>query len=83
MTKYVKIGPDVINLEAISRITFVESQSGISDRIIIDVSGTELVVDSDIGGRARMNAVRERLLRVLAPEDWEALEAAERSAKAA
>lgn len=83
MTKYVKIGADIINIEAISRITFVDNQSGISDRIIIDVSGSEVIVDSDIGGRERMEAVRKRLLNVLKPEDWEALEAADRSAKAA
>ncbi|HZL37162.1 MAG TPA: hypothetical protein VFC78_17715 [Tepidisphaeraceae bacterium] len=71
MARFVKIGMEVINLDAISRITFMENQSGISDRIIIAIGDTSITVDSAIGGRARMNAIREKLMAALEPMDWE------------
>jgi hypothetical protein len=74
MSKYVKIGADVINLDAISHIQFFENQSGISDRIIIEVGTATVIVDSAIGGRKRMDAIREKLLAVLDPEDWDAID---------
>ncbi len=70
MAKFVKIGPDLISIESISRITFVENQSGISDRIIISAGGAEVVVDSGICGRETMHAIRDRFMQVLEPEIW-------------
>ena len=61
----------MINLQSVVRVTFVENQSGISDRILIQVGETEVVVDSAIGGKARMDAIRAKLMQVLAPEDWD------------
>ena len=72
MAQYVKIGTDIVNLAAITRVSFMDAQSGISDRTLIDVGGAVVVVDSAIGGRARMEAIREKLLQVLDPEDWDA-----------
>ncbi|HET6247162.1 MAG TPA: hypothetical protein VFE47_05625 [Tepidisphaeraceae bacterium] len=71
MDTFVKIGPDLINLAAISRVTFVENQSGISDRILIQVGEVEVVVDSAIGGKPRMDAIRVKLMQNLAPSDWD------------
>jgi regulator of extracellular matrix RemA (YlzA/DUF370 family) len=84
MAKFVKIGADVISIDSVSRISIVENQSGISDRIIINAGGSEVVIDSAIGGRARMDLIREKLLSVLDPEIWDnGVEAPPAIAKAA
>ena len=72
MARFVKIGADLVDLDAVTHVIFVENQSGISDRIILEVGSAAIVVDSDIGGRARMDAIREKILRALNPEDWDA-----------
>ena len=74
MARFVKIGADIIDLDAVTRIAILENQSGISDRIVLDVGGATVIVDSSIGGRARMDAIREKLVQALEPEDWEAPE---------
>jgi hypothetical protein len=70
MARYIKIGGDIVNLESIARVTLMENQSGISDRIIIEVGGAPMVVDSAIVGREEMQKIRERFEAALAPEDW-------------
>ena len=79
MAKFVKIGTDVINLDEITRISFVENQSGLSDRIVISIGSASVTVDSAIGGRERMEEVRRRLLSVLAVEEWDSPAAADGS----
>jgi hypothetical protein len=71
MNKFVKIGSDMINLNGVSHITFVENQSGISDRIIIQVGEAVVTVDSAIGGKKRMLGIREKLMATLTPELWD------------
>jgi hypothetical protein len=71
MNKFVKIGADMINLDAVSNVQFVENQSGISDRIIIQIGQTTVTVDSAIGGRKRMEVIRQKLLETLQPDDWD------------
>jgi hypothetical protein len=71
MNKFVKIGADIINLDAVSNVQFLENQSGISDRIIIQVGEATVTVDSAIGGKKRMEAIRQRLMEALQPEDWD------------
>ena len=71
MAKYVKIGADIVNLDSVTRVTFVENQSGLSDRIIIHAGEAQVTVDSAIGGRKRMDDIRERLMEVLRPELWD------------
>ena len=58
------------------RVAFVENQSGMSDRILITIGEAIITVDSGLIGRDRMEAVRERLVRELKPEDWDAAAAA-------
>jgi hypothetical protein len=71
MSKYIKIGQDLINLQSISHIAFIENQSGISDRIVIRVGESVVTVDSAIGGKKRMEMIRERFLQSLKPELWD------------
>ena len=76
MDKFIKIGSDIFNLEGITRISILENQSGISDRILIEVGAAVVVVDSALGGRKRMDEIRERLVAALKPQDWDMPEAA-------
>lgn len=71
MKRFVKIGQDVVNLDSIGRVSFVEAQSGISDRILIDVGGTTVVIDSAIVGKATLAIVRTRLMEALEPQAWD------------
>jgi hypothetical protein len=71
MARFVKIGADLVNLDAVTHVIFVENQSGISDRIVIEVGAAAIVVDSEIGGRPRMEGIRAKILEVLQPEDWD------------
>jgi hypothetical protein len=71
MARFVKIGDDIINLDAVVRITTIENQSGVSDRILITVGDTTITVDSGIGGRKRMDAIMEKLRLALKPENWD------------
>lgn len=80
MARFVKIGGELLNLDAVTRVSFVENQSGISDRIVVSVGAADVIVDSGLIGRKRMEAVRERLLRELAPDDWDPSDAAENRA---
>lgn len=72
MPRFVKIGPDVFDLDSVTRIAILEAQSGISDRIVISIGQTNVIVDSALGGRQRMDAIREKLMAALKPEDWDA-----------
>lgn len=68
MSNFVKIGGEYVNLEFVTRIAVMENQSGISDRILIYVGDTILVVDSALGGRERMDKVLAKLVELLEPE---------------
>jgi hypothetical protein len=71
MARYVRIGNDVINLDAITRISFIENQSGMSDRLVVSVGDATVNIDS-AQGRERMMRVREKLLAALEVENWDA-----------
>jgi hypothetical protein len=70
MPRFVKVGPDVFDLDAITQIAYVENRSGISDRIIITLTEGSVTVDSGISGRDVMDAVWKRLMDSLKPADW-------------
>ena len=70
MPRFVKVGPDVFDLDAITQITYMENRSGISDRIIITLTEGSVTVDSGIAGRETMDAVWKRLMDALKPADW-------------
>ena len=71
MANFVKIGNELINLDVVARVSFVENQSGISDRIVISVGGGEMVVDSSRVGKAGLERIRRKITSALTPNDWE------------
>lgn len=71
MTDYIKIGPDIIKVDAITRVSLSENRSGISDRIILEVGGIEVIIDSGLVGKKQMYALHDRFMRMLKPEDWD------------
>jgi hypothetical protein len=69
MPKFVKIGSDIINLDAITRISLIENQSGMSDRLVIQVGDATVNVDSAVG-REQMTRIQARFMTALEVEDW-------------
>jgi hypothetical protein len=69
MPRFVKIGSDIINLDAITRVSVVENQSGMSDRLVIQLGEVTVNVDSATG-REEMLRVQKRLSETLRVEDW-------------
>ena len=70
MARFIKLGNDVVNLEAITRISVVIGQSGYSDRLIISMGEATVTVDSAMG-RERMMRISQKLLTALNVEDWD------------
>ena len=66
MARFIKIGSDVVNLEAITRISLVIGQSGYSDRLQISMGDSTITVDSALG-RERMMRISQKLLAELEP----------------
>jgi hypothetical protein len=70
MARFIKIGSDVVNLEAITRISLIMGQSGYSDRLLISMGDATVTVDSALG-RERMMRISQKLLAALSVEDWD------------
>ncbi len=68
--RFIKLGNDVVNLEAITRISIVIGQSGYSDRLLISMGEATVTVDSAMG-RERMMRISQKLLAALNVEDWD------------
>ena len=70
MARFIKIGSDIVNLEAITRVSLVFGQSGYSDRLLISMGDATVTVDSALG-RERMTRISQKLLAALNVEDWD------------
>jgi hypothetical protein len=70
MPRFVKVGQEVFDLDAITQIAYMENRSGISDRIIITLTEGSVTIDSGIAGRDTMDGVWKRLMDALKPTDW-------------
>jgi hypothetical protein len=71
MPRFVKVGSDVFDVDAITLVTYMENRSGISDRILITLTEGSVTVDSGIVGRDVMEGVWKRLMDALKPADWD------------
>ncbi len=73
MARFIEIGPDVFDLDSVTRISMLENRSGISDQLLIDVAGSCITIDSGIVGRNRMDSIRQRLMLLLEPKNLDVM----------